>query len=96
MTAEQAATLKRLAQAAYELDTFNPNLTFLVGLVVHHRALLRRPRQQFKQLGDKLLVHSLGALTLGNVFLNTLITIQGSASLKISLRICSPGHVIGS
>jgi hypothetical protein len=27
MTAEQAATLKRLAQAAYELETFQPNLT---------------------------------------------------------------------
>ena len=27
MTAEQAATLKRLAEAAYELDAFQPNLT---------------------------------------------------------------------
>jgi hypothetical protein len=27
MTAEQAATRKRLAQAAYELDAFQPNLT---------------------------------------------------------------------
>ena len=27
MTAEQAATLKRLAEAAYELDAFKPNLT---------------------------------------------------------------------
>ena len=27
MTDEQAATLKRLAQAAYELDAFKPNLT---------------------------------------------------------------------
>jgi hypothetical protein len=27
MTAEQAATLKRLATAAYELDAFKPNLT---------------------------------------------------------------------
>ena|ERR1035441_7287455 len=27
MTADQAATLKRLAQAAYELDAFKPNLT---------------------------------------------------------------------
>ena len=27
MTAAQAATLKRLAQAAYELDAFKPNLT---------------------------------------------------------------------
>ena len=27
MTAEQAATLKRMAQAAYELDAFKPNLT---------------------------------------------------------------------
>ena len=27
MTAEQAATLKRLAQAAYELEAFQPNLT---------------------------------------------------------------------
>jgi hypothetical protein len=27
MTAEQAATLKRLAEAAYELETFQPNLT---------------------------------------------------------------------
>jgi hypothetical protein len=27
MTVEQAATLKRLAQAAYELDAFKPNLT---------------------------------------------------------------------
>ena len=27
MTAVQAATLKRLAQAAYELDAFKPNLT---------------------------------------------------------------------
>jgi hypothetical protein len=27
MTAEQAATLKRSAQAAYELDAFKPNLT---------------------------------------------------------------------
>jgi hypothetical protein len=27
MTAEQTATLKRLAQAAYELDAFRPNLT---------------------------------------------------------------------
>jgi hypothetical protein len=26
MTAEQAATLKRLAEAAYELDAFKPNL----------------------------------------------------------------------
>jgi hypothetical protein len=26
MTAEQAATLKRLAEAAYELETFQPNL----------------------------------------------------------------------
>ena len=27
MTAEQAATLKRLAEAAYELDAFKPRLT---------------------------------------------------------------------
>ncbi len=27
MTAEQAAMLKRLAEAAYELETFQPNLT---------------------------------------------------------------------
>src|ERR1019366_10293045 len=27
MTAEQAATLKRLAEAAYEIDAFKPNLT---------------------------------------------------------------------
>lgn len=27
MTAAQAATLKRLAEAAYELDAFKPNLT---------------------------------------------------------------------
>jgi hypothetical protein len=27
MTAEQAARLKRLAEAAYELDAFKPNLT---------------------------------------------------------------------
>jgi len=27
MTAEQAATLKRLATAAYELDAYKPNLT---------------------------------------------------------------------
>jgi hypothetical protein len=27
MTAEQAATLKRLAEAAYELETFQLNLT---------------------------------------------------------------------
>jgi hypothetical protein len=27
MTGEQAATLKRLTQAAYELDAFKPNLT---------------------------------------------------------------------
>jgi hypothetical protein len=27
MTAEQTATLKRLALAAYELDAFKPNLT---------------------------------------------------------------------
>jgi hypothetical protein len=27
MTAAQAATLKRLAQAAYDLDAFQPNLT---------------------------------------------------------------------
>jgi DUF3072 family protein len=27
ITAEQAATLKRLAEAAYELDAFQPNLT---------------------------------------------------------------------
>ena len=27
MTGEQAVTLKRLAQAAYELDAFKPNLT---------------------------------------------------------------------
>lgn len=27
MTAEQAATLKRLAQQAYELDAFKPNLS---------------------------------------------------------------------
>ena len=27
MTTAQAATLKRLAQAAYELDAFKPNLT---------------------------------------------------------------------
>jgi Protein of unknown function (DUF3072) len=27
MTAEQAATLKRLANAAYELDAYKPNLT---------------------------------------------------------------------
>jgi Protein of unknown function (DUF3072) len=27
MTAPQAATLKRVAQAAYELDAFKPNLT---------------------------------------------------------------------
>ncbi len=27
MTAEQAATLKRLANEAYELDAFKPNLT---------------------------------------------------------------------
>jgi hypothetical protein len=27
MTDEQAATLKRLAEAAYELDAFKPNLT---------------------------------------------------------------------
>jgi hypothetical protein len=27
MTADQAATLKRLAEKAYELDAFKPNLT---------------------------------------------------------------------
>jgi hypothetical protein len=27
MTSEQAATLRRLAEAAYELDAFKPNLT---------------------------------------------------------------------
>jgi hypothetical protein len=27
MTAEQAATLKRLAEDAYELDAYKPNLT---------------------------------------------------------------------
>ena len=27
MTTAQAATLKKLAEAAYELDTFKPNLT---------------------------------------------------------------------
>ena len=27
MTAEQAETLKRLAEAAYDLDAFKPNLT---------------------------------------------------------------------
>ena len=27
MTTEQGATLKRLAEAAYELDAFKPNLT---------------------------------------------------------------------
>ena len=27
MTAQQAVTLKRLAEAAYELDAFKPNLT---------------------------------------------------------------------
>ena len=27
MTAEQSVTLKRLAEAAYELDAFKPNLT---------------------------------------------------------------------
>ena len=27
MTAEQTATLKRLAEAAYELDAYKPNLT---------------------------------------------------------------------
>jgi hypothetical protein len=27
MTGEQAETLKRLAQAAYELDAYKPNLT---------------------------------------------------------------------
>ncbi len=27
MTAEQAATLKRLAEASYELEAFQPNLT---------------------------------------------------------------------
>ena len=27
MTAEQAATLKKLAEAAYELEAFQPNLT---------------------------------------------------------------------
>jgi hypothetical protein len=27
MTIEQAATIKRLAEAAYELDAFKPNLT---------------------------------------------------------------------
>ena len=27
MTAEQAATLRRLAEAAYELEAFKPNLT---------------------------------------------------------------------
>jgi hypothetical protein len=27
MTAEQAATLKRLAEAAYDLEAFQPNLT---------------------------------------------------------------------
>jgi len=27
MTTEQAATLRRLAEAAYELDAFKPNLT---------------------------------------------------------------------
>jgi hypothetical protein len=27
MTAEQAATLKKLAEATYELDAFKPNLT---------------------------------------------------------------------
>jgi hypothetical protein len=27
MTAEQAATLRKLAEAAYELDAFKPNLT---------------------------------------------------------------------
>jgi hypothetical protein len=38
MTAAQAATLKRLAQAAYELDAFKPNLTRTGGGYTHRDA----------------------------------------------------------
>ncbi len=31
MTAEQAATLKRLAEATYELEAFQPNLALMSG-----------------------------------------------------------------
>jgi hypothetical protein len=41
MTAAQAATLKKLAQDAYELDAFKPNLT---RLRPERRAVERQPR----------------------------------------------------
>jgi hypothetical protein len=46
MTAEQAATLKRLAEAAYELDAFQPNLTradLRISMLTAKLKLLDRP-----------------------------------------------------
>ena len=48
MTAEQAATLKRLAEAAYELDAFKPNLTraeadLRIAMLTAKLKLLDRP-----------------------------------------------------
>jgi hypothetical protein len=43
MTAEQAATLKRLAEAAYELDAFKPNLTRAVAMLTAKLKLLGEP-----------------------------------------------------
>ena len=47
MTAAQAATLKRLAQDAYELDAFKPNLTrteadIRIAMLTAKLKLLRR------------------------------------------------------
>ena len=60
MTAEQAATLKRLAQEAYELDAFKPNLTRAeadkrIAMLTAKLKLLDGPphalRRTHKQLG---------------------------------------------
>ncbi len=50
MTAEQAATLKRLAEAAYELDAFQPNLTradLRISMLTAQLKLLDRPPHTF-------------------------------------------------
>jgi len=52
MTAEQAATLKRLAKEAYELDAFKPNLTRAeadkcIAMLTAKLKLGRRIRSEF-------------------------------------------------
>ena len=51
MTAEQAATLKRLAEATYELDAFKPNLTraeadLRIAMLTAKAACLRKMRHR--------------------------------------------------